>query len=348
MHPDIASGFGWRHLLLGLELAKKGWCFWIEVRYRVQNTRVGQFAKCVNNGWTYREQVDRSSHGVTVLDYYTDRYRHSNRVEWQERIRSRQILLDEAETTAETCLLAGQWLTYQRSPWQEPEVPLAFDVLYEDTDLMVVAKPSGLPVLPGGGFLEHTLLWQLQQRYPQATPTPIHRLGRGTSGLMLLARSPAARAYLSQQLRERQMQKVYRALVQGTSMDDRFTITEPIGKQPHPALGYVYAAHPQGAFAQSACVVLRRDAETALLEVTILTGRPHQIRIHLAAAGYPLVGDPLYAIGGLPLTCVPSASGKLPVPGDCGYHLHALHLSFTHFNGQPMAFTASPPPALVR
>jgi 23S rRNA pseudouridine1911/1915/1917 synthase len=296
----------------------------------------------------YREQVDRSAQGVTVLDYYTQRYRHSNRAEWQSRIRSRQILLDDAETTAETLLLAGQWLTYQRAPWQEPEVPLTFDVLHEDAALMVVAKPSELPVLPGGGFLEHTLLWQLQQRYPEETPIPIHRLGRGTSGLMVLARSPAARAHLSQQLRERQMQKVYRALVQGNSMPDRFSITEPIGKQPHPALGYVYAAHPQGAFAQSDCAVLRRDAETALLEVTILTGRPHQIRIHLAAAGYPLVGDPLYAIGGLPRTCVPSASDKLPVPGDCGYHLHALHLSFMHPDGQPMAFTASPPPPLVR
>lgn len=302
----------------------------------------------MNRGWAYREQVDRSAQGQTVLDYYTQRYRHSRRAEWQSRIQAGQILLNEAKTTAETRLLAGYWLTYQRPPWQEPEVPLAFDVLYEDTDLMVVAKPSGLPVLPGGGFLEHTLLWQLQERYPQETPTPIHRLGRGTSGLMLLARSPKARTYLSQQLRDRQMQKIYRALAQGNSMPDRFTITEPIDKQPHPELGYIYAAHPQGAFAQSDCVVLRRDAEAALLDVTILTGRPHQIRIHLAAAGYPLVGDPLYAIGGVPMLDRSSETGKVPVPGDCGYHLHALHLSFTHPNGQPMTLTCPPPLALVR
>jgi 23S rRNA pseudouridine1911/1915/1917 synthase len=256
-------------------------------------------------------------------------------------------LLDEAETTAETRLLAGQWLTYQRTPWQEPEVPLAFDVLYEDADVVVVAKPPGLPVLPGGGFLEHTLLWQLQQCYPQDTPTPIHRLGRGTSGVMLLARSPNARKYLSQQLRERQMQKIYRALAKGISMPDRFTITEPIGKQPHPTLGYVYAAHSQGAFAQSNCIVLRRDATATLLEVTILTGKPHQIRIHLAAVGYPLVGDPLYAIGGIPVIRSASETDKLPVPGDCGYHLHALQLSFTHPNGQSMTFTCQPPPILA-
>jgi 23S rRNA pseudouridine1911/1915/1917 synthase len=111
-------------------------------------------------------------------------------------------------------------------------------------------------------------------------------------------------------------------------------------------LGYVYAVHPQGAFAQSDCQVRRRDAETSLLDVTILTGRPHQIRIHLAAAGHPLVGDPLYTIGGVPVIERSSASGQLPVPGDCGYYLHAMHLSFTHPNGQGMTFICPPPTEL--
>ncbi|MGA7933954.1 MAG: RluA family pseudouridine synthase [Kovacikia sp.] len=300
----------------------------------------------MNSGWTYREQVDSSAHGLTVLDFYTQRYRHSTRSEWQQRIESGQILLDEAGTTAAVALRSGQWLTYRRLPWQEPEVPLAFEVVYEDQDLMVVAKPSGLPVLPGGGFLEHTLLWQLQQRYPEETPTPIHRLGRGTSGLLLLARSPIARACLSQQMREHRIQKIYRALAQGTCMDDRLTLTHPIGKICHPILGYVYAAKAKGLNAHSECQVLRRDSETTLLEVTIVTGRPHQIRIHLAAAGYPLVEDPLYAVGGIPITSIPSDQGKVPVPGDCGYHLHALRLTFFHPNGQPMSFISDPPPLL--
>jgi 23S rRNA pseudouridine1911/1915/1917 synthase len=208
-------------------------------------------------------------------------------------------------------------------------VPLSFTVVYEDADLLVVAKPSGLPVLPGGGFLEHTLLWQLQQRYPQETPIPIHRLGRGTSGLVLLARSPAARASLSQQMRDRQIYKLYRALASGHSMPDTFTVTQPIGKISYPSLGYIYAATPDGLPAYSHCRVLRRDLQTTLLEVTILTGRPHQIRIHLAAAGYPLWGDPLYTVGGVPQIDLTDSTG-LPVPGDCGYHLHACQLAFTH------------------
>ena len=300
----------------------------------------------MNQGWTYREQVDRKHAGLTVLAYYQQRYQHSNSQEWQTRIEAKQILLNEQPTTPETLLDKGQWLTYHRPPWQEPDVPLAFEVLYEDTDLLVVAKPAGLPVLPGGGFLEHTLLRQLQHRYPQETPVPIHRLGRGTSGLMLLARSPLAKSSLSQQMRDRQICKTYRALVGQSDLPDRFVVDKAIGKIPHPVLGYVYGATPDGLWAKSECRVIQRTPQTTLLEVTILTGRPHQIRIHLAAAGYPLMGDPLYDVGGVPL--LPShPSEKLPVPGDCGYHLHAYHLMFQHPRDQrSISLTCPAPPVL--
>jgi 23S rRNA pseudouridine1911/1915/1917 synthase len=299
-----------------------------------------------NQGWVYRDRIDATTQGWTVIDFYSQRYRHSDRVEWQQRIISGQILLDDQPTASNTQLQSGQLLTYHRPPWTEPSVPLTFTVLYEDDDLVVVSKPSGLPVLPGGGYLEHTLLWQLQQRYPDSPPVPIHRLGRGTSGLMLLARSPQARSGLSQQMRDRQIHKTYRTLVCGDEMPDRFSVTAAIGKIPYPTLGYLYAATPTGLPAQSDCQVIGRDS-VSLLEVRILTGRPHQIRIHLAAAGYPLWGDPLYGVGGVPLPHL--LTQKLPVPGDCGYHLHALHLQFTHpLSGQPLSIACPAPPELDR
>lgn len=305
----------------------------------------------LNRGWIYRNQIDGTAQGWTVLEFYTRRYPHSAPEDWQERIASGQILLNGSRTTAETLLQPGQELAYHRPPWLEPSVPLSIAVIYEDADLLVVAKPSGLPVLPGGGFLEHTLLWQLQQRYPQDQPVPLHRLGRGTSGLVLLARSPIARSVLTQQMRERRINKVYRALAIGTSMPDAFTVTQPIGKIPYPGLGYLYAASPKGLPAQSNCRVIRRQQQTTLLEVTILTGRPHQIRIHLAAAGFPLVGDPLYGVGGVPLlqASEPSEPGAaLAVPGDCGYHLHAYQLRFTHpTQGHRLELSCPPPPFLV-
>ncbi len=307
-----------------------------------------------NQGWIYRERVKKSGVGQTVLQYYTERYRHSSQEEWRERIITGQILLDQKYTKPETRLTLGQSLEYHRLPWNEPSVPLSYEVLYEDADLLAIAKPPGLPVLPGGNFLEHTLLWQLKKDYPEDTPVPVHRLGRGTSGIMLLGRSPEAKSSLSLQMRsnslgnsqKNRIKKVYRTLVTGNSIPDDLEISVRIGKIPYPVLGYIYGATPDGKFARSNCRVLQRHSNTTLLEVTILTGRPHQIRIHLAAAGYPLIGDPLYLPGGIPRQT--SAIEKAPLPGDCGYHLHAYLLSFIHpQTGKAIELKCTPPPKLT-
>lgn len=302
----------------------------------------------MNSGWIYRDRIDRADVGKTVLDYYTQRYRHSSEQEWRDRLLAGQIWLDGQPVTAQTHLRRGQELAYHRPPWQEPDVPLTVEVLYEDADLLVVAKPSGLPVMPAGGFLEHTLLWQLRRRYPHDTPVPIHRLGRGTSGLVLLARSPEARSNLTRQMRDRRMGKVYWALAQGSGAADAFQINQPIGKIAHPVLGYIYGATEDGAFARSDCLVLRRDRTQMLMEVTILTGRPHQIRIHLAAAGFPLVGEPLYEVGGQPRKLgEDQAIGQaIVVPGDCGYFLHAHSLTFQHPVTNAKMQITSPAPAV--
>lgn len=322
----------------------------------------------LNQGWTYTDKVRSAVAGQSVLDYYAAYYCHSDRTVWKERIETGQILLDGNRTQTNTRLKRGQILSYVRSPWQEPAAPLDFDILYEDDDLWVIAKPSGLPVLPGGGFLEHTLLHQLRARYPTQQPIPVHRLGRGTSGAMLIAKSYAARKQLSWQFRYRTanlgtatdkdcpLSKTYRALIGQTTPDqlgDRFTCSYPIGKLPHKRLGYIYGHRPDiptleetanpisSMVSRSQLIVLQRNACSTLVEVTIQTGRPHQIRIHLAAAGHPLLGDPLYPIGGAP---DPNGSA---LPGDSGYHLHAHRLRFAHpRTGQSMTITA-PPPAIL-
>jgi len=305
----------------------------------------------MNQGWVYREQVSKGGAGQTLLAYYTQRYRHSGEAEWRSRILSHQVLLDNQPAQPDAVLKRGQRLAYHRPPWQEPDVPLSFEVIHEDADLLAIAKPSGLPVMPGAGFLENTLLRQLKQHYPTETPVPIHRLGRGTSGLVLLGRSPLAKSELTRQMRDRKVHKVYRALAAGTDMPDEFVIKTAIGKIPHPTMGYLYGAvaenDPSASFAHSECKVFKGDAKATLVEVTILTGRPHQIRIHLAAAGYPLVGDPLYGIGGVPKLTLNPITGKLPVPGDCGYWLHAFQLGCIHpRSGDPLKLVASPPATL--
>ena len=324
----------------------------------------------MNNGWTYRDRITSSAAGQTVLAYYTQRYTHSTQQTWQARIDQGQICLNDRPTTVDTVLIAGAQLSYHRPPWQEPPVPLDFDVLYEDEHLWVIAKPVGLPVLPGGGFMENTLLHLLrdgkalpmEERFPDETPIPVHRLGRGTSGAMLVAKSQTARSELSRQFRVRStssdasvapLRKIYRALVGPSSSDpnaqtflkDGFSCTFPIGKLPHTRLGYVYGRanrdDPKAMTAHSKCTVVERRSTATLLDVSISTGRPHQIRIHLAAAGFPLIGDPLYPVGGIPS---PSSAAK---PSDIGYHLHAYQLRFVHpYTGHPISITAEPPKIL--
>ena len=308
----------------------------------------------MNQGWTYRNQVQPADAGLTLLAFYSQRYPHSSEQDWRDRILNGQVQVDGRSRSPDWVLQSGQRLTYHRPPWVEPPVPLEFTVLYSDDDLWVVNKPAGLPVLPGGGFVEHTLLHQLRQRYPHTTPVPIHRLGRGTSGL-LLGRSPLGKSTLSQRMRAStagqpsSMEKTYRALIGPSTLPDRFTLTTPIGKVPHPTLGYVYGAHPQGKPARSEGQMVERGRHRTLVAVTIPTGRPHQIRIHLAAAGYPLLGDPLYAVGGVPLmpdTTKPSnaEAQRWARPGDGGYHLHAHQLTLAHpRTGETLAFTAPLP-----
>jgi len=132
--------------------------------------------------------------------------------------------------------------------------------------------------------------------------------------------------------------KRYRALAGGLPAWDEMTISTPIGLVPHALLGSLHAAAPKGKPSRSQVAVLERREGSFLCDVRIETRRPHQIRIHLAAAGHPLVGDPLYGMGGLP------ALDTRSLPGDPGYHLHSAEISFIHpGTGREMIIECEPP-----
>ena len=278
--------------------------------------------------------------GRTVIDHLSARHRHSTVAVWRERINAGEVFLGDVRAMPTVVLRPGDWLAWRRPPWEEPPVPLVFAVLYRDDDLLAVAKPRGLPSVPNGGFLAHTLLHVVRAHFPEATP--MHRLGRGTSGLLVFARTTAARRTVSQAWRTGAVGKIYRALVSGIPERREFTVEAPIGLVDHARLGRIYAALEGGggkAAVSHVRILAVRDGN-ALAEVTIPTGRPHQIRIHMAAAGHPLVGDPVYAAGGMPR----EGAG---LPGDPGYRLHAFRLRLAHpTTGSMLDLECAPPPEL--
>ncbi len=294
----------------------------------------------MNHGFEYRERIGADAAGQSLIGYLVRRYPRFTYENWVIQIESARVLVDGIPSTIGTILGAGQQLSWRRPPWEEPEVPRSFAILYQDAHLLAVAKPAGLPTIPCGGvFLEHTLLSLVRRHFPGASP--LHRLGRGTSGIVLFALTRQAAAIISRAWSGGKILKVYRTLVSGCPALDELEVDNAIGPVPHRVLKTVYAACPSGKSAHSKVKVLQRRDTSSLVEVRITTGRPHQIRIHLAAAGHPLVGDPFYARGGAP------KENSEALPGDPGYFLHHALLGWPHpATSEWIEVGCAPPPPL--
>ncbi len=292
----------------------------------------------LNRGYAYTTVISSQYHGQTLLSHLADLYPHSTPQAWQQKLNNGEVTLNGVTATGSESVVLGQTLVWNRPPWVEPDAPRHFEVLFEDTHLLAVNKPGGLPTLPGGGFMENTLLRLVQARTPGANP--VHRLGRATTGVVLFAKTPQAAANLFANWNTPKIQKIYRALAQNVAPQDFYEILTPIGLVPHPLIGSVWAAHPGGKPSKSLATVISRGRGTTTFEVCLHSGRPHQIRIHLASIGHPLVGDPLYGTTGMPLENLPG------LPGDGGYLLHAHYLRFQHpVTGELIHLEAALPPA---
>lgn len=184
----------------------------------------------------------------------------------------------------------------------EPDPSIAVEVVYEDEDLLIVNKPSGLVVHPAPGHWQGTLVNALLARGDHyggiagvARPGIVHRLDRDTSGLLIVARNDAAQAGLMAQLRARRVRKTYLALVQGSVAAAVGRIEAPIGRDPKDRKRMAVVA--DGRAATTGYRVRERFRDWTLLELDLVTGRTHQIRVHCAALGHPVAGDAVYGTG---------------------------------------------------
>jgi 23S rRNA pseudouridine1911/1915/1917 synthase len=174
-------------------------------------------------------------------------------------------------------------------------------ILYEDDDLLVIDKPAGLTVHPAPGHPSHTLvnavlahLNEIEDDGESTRPGIVHRLDKDTSGVMLVAKNNVALANLADQFKSRSVKKVYLTLVTGILKPDRGVIEAPIGRDSGDRKKMAVTGESPGRAARTNYRVLRYVGKNSLLEITPETGRTHQIRVHLAAIGYPVFGDITY------------------------------------------------------
>jgi 23S rRNA pseudouridine1911/1915/1917 synthase len=279
-----------------------------------------------------------------------------SRSQVQRLIKDGHVLVGGREAKANQPVKAGQEIAVDIpapiDPIPQPEA-LPLPIVYQDSDLIVVDKPAGMVVHPAAGHDSGTLVNALLHHVDDLSgiggekrPGIVHRLDRGTSGLLVAAKNDAAHEELSRQFREREVEKEYIALVWGEVMAGR-RIDAPIGRDP---------ANRKKMSSEPARVRRSREAVTrivraehfgrvvTLAQVAIHTGRTHQIRVHLSAIGHPIVGDPLY--GGV----------HRRVPGDIRAvthldrpFLHAARLAFKHpSDGRRMEFESALPDDLQR
>jgi 23S rRNA pseudouridine1911/1915/1917 synthase len=223
------------------------------------------------------------------------------------------------------------------SPLSPEAIPL--HILYEDDDLLVIDKTAGLTVHPAPGHPGHTLVNAILAHYPHLAdisdslrPGIVHRLDKDTSGLMVVAKNSSAQQDLAGQFKAHLVSKSYLVLVKGQLTPERGAIDAAIGRDPHNRKRM--AVVTEGREARTEYQVINYIGKHTLLEVRPRTGRTHQIRVHLAAIGFPVVGDKIYGVKS---------------PFLARQFLHASRLGFTHpTTGQYVEFTSDLPADLAK
>jgi len=296
-------------------------------------------------------EVPALLHGVRV-DRGVSMVANVSRAAAARLVEEGRVLVDgEPVRVGRSTLRTGTILTVHR-PADAPsgvaaEPSVRFTVVHADEAVAVVDKPAGLVVHPGAGHAEGTLVGGLLARFPDLDglvragvcapdrPGIVHRLDKGTSGLLVVGRTAEAYRALVGQLATRTMARRYLALVSGTVAEDRGEVVAPIGRSTRTPTKMAVSA--TGKPARTAYTVVERrrgDTPTTLLEVSLQSGRTHQIRVHMAAIGHPVVGDARY---GTPDRLL----------GAGRFFLHAFRLSFDHpVSGARLEFSAAPPPDL--
>jgi len=281
--------------------------------------------------------------GDRLDTFLAQHYPQLSRSRWQQLIQQGQVRINQRVCNRKNQPLSGGEVLDITLPEPEPldlePETLPLDILYEDADLLILNKPVDLVVHPAPGHSHGTLVHGLLAHCPDLAgiggvkrPGIVHRLDKDTSGAMVVAKTEFALQQLQAQLKSRQMQRHYLGVVYGQPRSDTGTITTQMGRHGGDRKKMAVVAAPHGRTATTHWQVQERFRHCALVEFRLDTGRTHQIRVHAAHLGWPLVGDPLYGRG---------SPVKMNLPGQA---LHAVRLQLQHpRTGEPIVAIAPLP-----
>jgi len=278
--------------------------------------------------------------GVRLDRFISEKHPELSRTYAKELIEDGHITVNGKTVKASLILNTGDSLSIQIPP-PEPSHLVAEDIplniVYEDKDLLVVDKPAGLTVHPAPGNPKHTLVNAILAHFPDLPdsgnslrPGIVHRLDKDTSGLMLVAKNRQALNNLANQFKARSVTKTYLVLVKGHLSPQRGFIEAPIGRDPHNRKRM--AVVEKGRDARTEYRVIKYVGDCSLLGIRLETGRTHQIRVHLSAIGYPVVGDVAYGV-------------KSPFVSRQFVHAHLLGFKLPS-SGEYIEFKSELPPEL--
>lgn len=240
--------------------------------------------------------------GIRLDKYLATKYPALSRAVIQKLIRQGSILVNGFEAKVSQELHSGNTVQVTFPPQEDSTLtaePVPLNIVYEDDDLIVLDKPAGMTVHPAPGHTSHTLVNALLAHYPALAgfddsmrPGIVHRLDKDTSGLMVVVKHAAAQQNLINQFKTRSVSKHYIVLVHGKLEPEKGIIEAPIGRDPYNRKRM--AIVEDGRYARTLYTVKEYLNHYTLLDITIETGRTHQIRVHLAAIGFPVAGDRVY------------------------------------------------------
>jgi len=292
------------------------------------------------------------------LDVYLGSVLHGEtRATIQRLIEAGDVLVDDKQVRTSLKLKGGERIRITLPP-PRPATPQAeaipLTVLYEDHDLIVIDKPAGMAVHSGAGIESGTLVNALLAHCSDLSgiggelrPGIVHRLDKGTSGVLVAAKNDRAHQGLAVQFEKHTVKRIYQALVYGSPPEDGGKIEGLIGRHPTERVRLSGKAK-SGKHAVTRWRVRERYSRISLVELRLETGRTHQIRVHLTEAGFPLLGDPLYPDGGRFNNLTDMQLKKL-IKELGRQALHARCLGFIHpVSGQYLEFTSEPPEDMAR